>query len=649
MSLTQALPVIDNRTFDDIVAEAKTRIPRYTAEWTDFNEGDPGVALVQVMAWMSELLIYRMNQVPDLAYIKFLELIGIELAPAGPAQALVTLAVQSGWPDGTVGVPLRSQIAAPAAGGQGTVIFETSRALTAFAAELDAVQTFVGGIYIDQTAVNAAAETPWAAFTDNGDPGTCLVLGFAYDGAFPPRTELAVTFWLGKGGTSGAVTCGVAPIAPGTKLVWEAFDGQYWRPVTLLSDQTSALTRSGQMFLKTPDPGIMQRAMLGAKIDKPRYWLRLRVDVKDWDIVPKLLAVRINTVRADQGETIEGEVLGGSDGTAGQTFALSSAPVLNGTLVLQVDEGDGFKTWTEVDDFSGSGPNDLVYLLDRGAGMVTFGGTSNGHIPVANPDRPRSNILALTYRFGGGKRGNVGPGTLANLLTPIGGIDLGRVSNLFAADGGTDEETLDAAKQRASRALKSRGRAVTVEDFETIARSAGPVGRAKALPLVHPSFPGVQVPGVVTVVIVPDVAGLAPLPSDTLLRQVCACLDAARLLTTEVYVIPPDYHTVTITCEIAVAPDVDAIAVQGDIITVLETLFHPLIGGADGKGWPMGGTIYFSVVLRALLALPILRVGTLIIDLDGTDYPACTDVAIPPTALLASGTHQVTVLTEAPS
>ncbi|MFL5256250.1 MAG: putative baseplate assembly protein [Rhodopila sp.] len=639
-------PTIDDRTFDNIVAEARTRIPRYTAEWTDFNEGDPGMALVEVMAWMTELLIYRMNRVPDLAYIKFLELIGITLTPAAPATALITVAVQNNWPANTVSLPLRSQFAAPAADGQGTVIFETSRSLIVFAPVMDSVQTFVGGVYVDQTAPNLAADTPWAPFTRNGDPGTCLVLGFTYDGAFPARTEFVLTFWTTEGGNLGAVTCGVAPVTPGTVLVWEAFDGTNWHSVTLLKDETLALTRSGQMFIKTPDPGVMKSSLLGPITDKPRYWLRLRVATKDWDVVPQLLAVRINTVTADQGETIEGEILGGSDGTAGQPFTLSGSPVLDGTLVLQVDEGAGLTTWTEVDDFSGSGPNDPVYVLDRGAGVVTFGGPDHGRIPVANPALPNSSILASTYRFGGGTRGNVAAATLATLLTPVDGLDLGRVGNLFAADGGSDEETLSDAKARAGQALQSRGRAVTTADFETIAKAAGPVGRAKALPLVHPSFPGIQVPGVVSVVIVPAVGGLAPLPSDTLLRQVCACLDAARLLTTEVYVIPPAYLSVTVTTELVTTPDVDAGVLQGQAVAALNTLFHPLTGGSDGKGWPFGGTIYFSVVLRALMALQVTRVGSMTIELDGVVYPPCTDVPVPALKLLASADHVVTVLTE---
>jgi hypothetical protein len=646
MPPTQSAPVIDNRTFDDLVAEARTRIPRYTAEWTDFNDGDAGMALVQVMAWMTELLIYRMNRMPDLAYVKFLDLIGVTLTPALPAQALVSVAVQKSWPVNTVVLPPRSQIAAPAADGQGTVIFETARSLVVFAPELDTVRTFVGGVYIDQTAVNLAADTPWAPFTGNGDPGTCLVLGFTYDGGFPARTELALTFWLAEGGNLGPVTCGAAPVQPGTRLIWEAFDGAYWRNVTLLKDETLALTRTGQIFLKTPDPGLMQRALLGSITDKPRYWLRVRVDVKDWDVVPQLLAVRANTVRADQGETIEGEILGGSDGSAGQSFTLSSSPVLDGALVLQVDEGEGFITWTEVDDFSGSGPNALVYALDRGAGVVSFGGPQNGHVPVANPAAPNSNIQALTYRFGGGTRGNVAAGTLANLLTPVDGLDLSRVTNLSAADAGSDEETLDAAKARAAQAPQSRGRAVTAADFETIAKGAGPVGRAEALPLVHPSFPGVAVPGVVTVVIVPAVAGLTPLPSDTLLRQVCACLDAARLLTTEVYVIPPTYLSVKITTELVASPDEDEAVLQEQAVAVLDALFHPLTGGSDGTGWPLGGTIYFSVVLRALIDLPVTRVASMTIELDGTSYPPCTDVSLPPLMLLASASHEVSVLVE---
>src|SRR5579872_115990 len=83
-------PRLDDRRFQDIVDEAKSRIPIYCPEWTDHNVSDPGVALIELFAWMTDLLIYRVNQVPDRMYVKFLELLGRHLDPASPATVPVT-------------------------------------------------------------------------------------------------------------------------------------------------------------------------------------------------------------------------------------------------------------------------------------------------------------------------------------------------------------------------------------------------------------------------------------------------------------------------------------------------------------------------------------------------------------------------------
>ena len=77
MPLQEHYPVIDDRPFDTLVNEARSRIPRYTAEWTDLNDTDPGIVLVQLFAWLTEMQLFRMAQVPELNYLKFLELIGI--------------------------------------------------------------------------------------------------------------------------------------------------------------------------------------------------------------------------------------------------------------------------------------------------------------------------------------------------------------------------------------------------------------------------------------------------------------------------------------------------------------------------------------------------------------------------------------------
>src|SRR5215472_5951416 len=156
MPLADALPVIDDRKFDDLVAEAKTRIPRYTTEWTDFNPGDAGFALVELFAWMAELLTYRLAQVPLLNYIKFLQLIGIELTAARPAEAVLIFPVQQSFNQPVALVSARTQVAATASDGGDPIVFETQQAITALQAAMDAVLVFDGFNYLDVSAINAA-------------------------------------------------------------------------------------------------------------------------------------------------------------------------------------------------------------------------------------------------------------------------------------------------------------------------------------------------------------------------------------------------------------------------------------------------------------------------------------------------------------
>src|SRR5512135_2696977 len=81
------IPSLDDRRFQDFVDEAKRRIPQYCPEWTDHNVSDPGVTLIELFAWMTDILLYRLNKVPERDFLKFLELIGVRPNPAVPASA----------------------------------------------------------------------------------------------------------------------------------------------------------------------------------------------------------------------------------------------------------------------------------------------------------------------------------------------------------------------------------------------------------------------------------------------------------------------------------------------------------------------------------------------------------------------------------
>jgi predicted phage baseplate assembly protein len=232
---------------------------------------------------------------------------------------------------------------------------------------------------------------------------------------------------------------------------------------------------------------------------------------------------------------------------------------------------------------------------------------------------------------------------LKTVVSSIPGIDDNGVQNLVAGVGGQDEESLDDAKLRAPRAIRSHDRAVTTEDFEQLAMQSSNIKRAKALPLAHPEFPGVQVPGVVTVIVVPNSTAPNPTPSEGTLRSVCASLNKARLLTTELYVVPPTYQQVSVSATVTAEDTADLAQVKQAIDAALLAYFHPLTGGEDGTGWPFGGSIYYSRVYGKMSVPGVQSIDQLVISLDGDAAPACTNIPICPGVLLYSTSHNVTV------
>src|ERR1044071_7713522 len=122
--MTLLAPKLDDRHFQDIVDEAKKRIPHYCKDCTDHNVSDRGVTMIELFAWMTDILLYRLNQVPDLHYIKFLEMLGIQLKGPVPAKAPVTFwltAPQSQM----VKIPIGTEVASTQTETERSIIFTT--------------------------------------------------------------------------------------------------------------------------------------------------------------------------------------------------------------------------------------------------------------------------------------------------------------------------------------------------------------------------------------------------------------------------------------------------------------------------------------------------------------------------------------------
>jgi Baseplate J-like protein len=680
-------PNLDDRRFPELFEELRSLIPRYAPEWTDHNLSDPGISLMQLFAHLGEIILYRLNQVPDLHYIKFLQLIGVEQKPAFPAQAELTFTLTS--PNLTTviiprGTRIGAQIKPPAASAttpptlppaeEEPVVFETEEPLYAMGMELKYVQVFDGINYSDFSVANQPKGDHYYAFGRLARDNSALLIGFASNNAFPSvEINLTVRLFVDPNIVK-EYSCNTTDTAvyPPASISWEYWNGAEWRRLIVLKDETYALTRSGHVYFQGPKD-IKKAAIGGAK--DPVYWIRCHLVVSHYERSPELDAVLINTVSAKALVTVRDEVVGSSNGLADQLLRLRHTPVfaklpypieqrlqqqqsatpteqldldrlvqdqeVNKGFLLEVDEGAGSQTWQEVEDFFNSNADDRHYVLNRATGEIRFGDGQQGKIPVAGSN----NLIARYYRYGGGLRGNVGADMITELQTSVPDVD--KVTNYWTAEGGADEELVKDAKARAPKELKARDRAVTVQDFEFLARQTPGVRirRAWALPLYHPQFPfDVQVPGVITVIVVPESEDFKPLPSEGTLKTVCEYLDQRRLLTTEVFVAPPKYKHVKIEAMVAIKPTADLAKVKLEVENKLNTYLHPLTGGEDEQGWTLGGDVIYSNIFRVILQVEgVGIVEDMQIVIDDRRIDRCENAAIPKDYLVYSDGHDINV------
>lgn len=401
-----------------------------------------------------------------------------------------------------------------------------------------------------------------------------------------------------------------------TEVVWEISTTTLnsrgepgYRRLVIEGDTTRSLTRPGVIRVRLPQdinavgvPPVPEPDRLGTGAWPPlieneddaantvcwlRGWYR-----NEGRRLARMRWVGVNAAEVVQQRRSSPEFLGTGNGQAGQTFRLVNQPVVDHSLVIEVEETPGqWVRWQPVMTFAASRDHDKHYVVDLESGAVTFGNGICGFVPQLG-----QRIRAAEYRYGGGSAGNVG----AKAINKVETLGLGalKVSNPLPARGGDDAESVAAALERIPAELRRRDRAVTRGDFQELALATpgAEVGRAECLPRFDPRTGIIDAAGVVSVVIWPrhDVKRPdAPQPDRTTLRSVCAWLDKRRLVTTELYVIPPSYVKVAVSVAVQVKAGHGVDAVRSWVERVIRQYLAPLPPyGPDGNGWPLGRRVY---------------------------------------------------------
>jgi uncharacterized phage protein gp47/JayE len=435
-------------------------IPAKLPEWTDRSESDFGIVLIELFAYMADILSYYQDRLANEAFlstaqerrsvIEHLRLIGYEMAPAAPAAAKLSLIVGNNVKQ-AVEVRKGDQFATASSKDRKSVTFE---------------YTDDKPLVIDFDKLILA---PNSATKDNGS----TLVGFKQ-------------------------TDPIIPVREGRTITDEAAG---------TSDGTP-----NQRF-KLAQPGVLPDSLkITVETFPPTPPWRLR----------KTLVYSPPAFSPDQLAILE------QAGRIGSTLAFSRTA--DQDFAIQTDE------------------NDVTTVL--------FGDGQYGQIP-----QPGARILA-SYRVGGGSIGNVGERQITKITNAPQLQLLGaRVTNMKAASGGAESESIQHAIKFAPTVFASMQRAVTAEDYVAQARLFPGVSKARAVATNW---------NTITLFIAPSGSGEPP--SDVLRNGLLAYFEDKRMVTTLIQIESPSYVHIVIEVEVGVLPYFDTESVKGDVRAAIQSL-----------------------------------------------------------------------------
>lgn len=617
------LPDLDDRSYEELLADARKRIPVHAEQWTDHNAHDPGITILELLTWLAETHTYQLDQITDHHRRKYLEL--VDVAPEPPAQATAALSLTVPTPDlppAALDTPAALDDLAGERVGRGTPLvaetpdghrerFRTTESVVVSAGEVATVVAVHGGGTTDHTRANRTEGLHFRAFGSDPEPGDVLYVGFDANPFAVGPLELHVDFH--EANLPDAASHGEEAVTfePSLRCVWEHcvspadwYESDAWERVTVERDDTNALYGGGRVTLARPSNWLDAPAVIAGHdggYDGGLYWVRCRLarEAGDdptparYEVPPQLNRLRTDVVPAAHWRRETDVVLETSDGrertsaAPGQRFEFPDAPVQSAEVTV------GGSDWPTVSDLDAAGPDDEVVVFDAATGTLTFGDGRRGAIP-----EPGLHVEA-DYDAGGGPTGNLPP-TADWWFVATALADLG-VDPVAPPSGGREAESIDEALASARDRRRVPFRAVSAADHAYVATHTPGLRFGRASLVDAP--PGAEPATVVVVPYSPD--GRRPVPSEGFLRAVEAHCCRHALLTETVTVVGPRYVPVDLSVTVDPEPSADPARVRHDVRESLSSFLDPL-DGFDGDGWPFGRPVYTSELYEQLEGIDVV-------------------------------------------
>jgi len=430
-------PVIDYLTKDyaGFRQGMLNQIPLLLPNWTDRSEADFGVVLIELFAYVSDILSYYQDRVANEAYLgtatqrrsvaELLRLIDYQIDPGLASTALIHFDVAADVTVGGSNLPYRLKTAGVP--GEPDLTFEVTQEFS-------------------------------LKLLNNG-------IGLASLSALP------------AGSTAIVIARASHALAEGRAV--------YFEEKTTDPDGTTRARRS---------PALTIAAVRDAGGGNDEVsWLPPLPEA----FTPANTKLKGNNIAATHGETIHDEPVFVGDGTPGQTFTLSRMAVTHllrrGAFQRRRSKPElevrvAGVLWEEVESLFASRPSDTHYTtaIDENDYLtIRFGTGTRGSVPPAGAQ------ITARYRIGLGSKGNAGADTLTVFLTAV--PEVKAITNPFPAEGGADRESTEEAKISGPGSVIAQERAVTLQDYELLAEAFPGVGKAKARVGLRGGYKVVQV------------------------------------------------------------------------------------------------------------------------------------------------------------
>jgi hypothetical protein len=559
---------LDDLDFDALLEIARSNLPTLAPEWTDYNYSDPGITLVELLAWIADTQIYAIGRNRIDERIQMARLLGFPAQGARPAQGALDphdkisahrtiLAGTRLTPSGACAPRLEVAVDTPL-----------------WPLGIVAVGVETQGKAVDYTATNAQARATYAPFGD--PPSKEAVLRVTLAGVLDAGTvRISLGFEIEDDAEEGKDALG------GIAVTHLDADGSEAR-VTVEMDTTGGLRRSGVMILKF-------RAAAGAGAEQVLLFRSARNT-----LVPRLLRITPNALPVLQRATFQPPPFEGT-GRPGQSIVIEplrlfgpdeaaeshSWRLVQGKagleLEVRVQDGAALPVWTPR-DLRDAGPGDTWYMpVEHADGRIeiSFGNGINGRRP------PLDAQIVVKMVVSAGAGGNIAAGIDWQL-----GATGGLWRNCEPTAGGRDADDLDRLLSELRKRLRSERTLATSKQIEAAARDLSRAYGIHRAAIVEGWEPGRRRPAAAatrTLLVTRKGEGGEP---DEWCRAIARELRPRIALAERFLVAAPVWRELRVRVAAVAAPGRVPADVAEEIAAELADRLLP--GGKTGARWPLG-------------------------------------------------------------